>query len=247
MSQGTHGTADPKQVRMAAVQAALDQTPMTTARLWNPWPQVVDDSLDIKALQAPARRGEVPDIIADGTTFATLKPVHRAPLGQAAGLDGPVTEATFDQARAELKRRYVAAGRAKYRTLTDGNCTLLACCVIGMLADRPELLGPGVTVELVNIVDTTGGHGHAYVVIGRASGDVGKIGGYGPECFFVDPWYARQQAAPPGTRAVKDATSIYGDGTSPFWDLDFIAFIDDDTTPVVRLTFTSDELAKLGT
>ncbi|MEV8637427.1 hypothetical protein AB0395_37885 [Streptosporangium sp. NPDC051023] len=247
MSENTHGTADRKQARMAAVQAALGRTQMTTAKLWNPWTHVVEDGVDIKELQAPARRGEVPDIILDGQKFSDLKAVHLGPLGEAAGLGGPVTEATFDRARTELKKRYVAAGRAKYKTLASANCTLFACCVIGMFADQPELLGPGVKVELVNILDKTGGQGHAYVLVGRASGDVAQVGRYGTSCFFVDQWYARQQGSRPGTDGVKDATSIHGDGKSPFWDLDYIGFITDETVPAIRLTFTSDELAALGT
>ncbi|GAA3080973.1 hypothetical protein [Streptosporangium carneum] len=246
MSENTHGTVNLKQTQMAAVQAALDMTPLATAKVWNPWRHVVDSSLDVADLEAPAKRGEVPDIIADGKTFADLKAVQLGNLGAAAGLDGPVTGATFERARVELRKRYVAAGRAKYQTATSANCTLFACCVIGMFADRPDLLGPGVTVELVNILATVGGQGHAYVLVGRAPGDLHKIGTYGPSCFFVDQWYARQQAVKPGTNGVKDATSIHGDGTSPFWDLDFVGFITDDTKLAVRLTFTSDELAELG-
>ncbi|MCW2882030.1 MAG: hypothetical protein JWQ95_6130 [Sphaerisporangium sp.] len=243
MSETTH--ASPKQVRMSAVQAAIAKTKMATAKLWNPWPQVLGDDVDIRTLKVAAGGGSVPEIIPDGQRFSELKAVHLARMGTEAGLGEPVTEATFSEAREKLRHKYVATGRANYRGLVSANCTLFACCVIGMLADQPKLLGSGVKVELLNFLDTTGGGGHAYVVVGRAEGDVKKIGSYGPDCFFIDQWYARHQSSALGARGVKDATP--GQESNPFWDLDFYAFMDDETFPVVKLTFTSDDLLKLGT
>lgn len=242
MSQSTHTT--PKQARMAAVQTAIGKTKMTTAKLWNPWPQLLDDDVVIKRLEVAAGGGNVPEIIPDGQRFSDLKPVRLSVIGREAGLGGPVTESTFAEAREKIKSKYVATGRANYRGLASANCTLFACCVIGMLADQPKLLGSGVKVELINFRDTTGGAGHAYVVVGRAEGDVGDIKTYGSDCFFVDQWYARHKSGTPGVQGVKDA--VPGESPNPFWDLDFYAFMSDETSPVVKLTFTSDELPKLG-
>ncbi|GAA4200853.1 hypothetical protein GCM10022252_54690 [Streptosporangium oxazolinicum] len=242
MSQSTHAT--PKQIRMAAVQAAIAKTKMTTAKLWNPWPDVVDDTVDIKTLKAVAGGGNVPEIIPDGRRFSDLKPTHLTTLGTEAGLGGPVTQGTFDEARQKIKSKYVATGRANYRELANANCTLFACCVIGMLAAQPKLLGSGVKVELLNLLDTTGGGGHAYVVVGRAEGDVGDIETYGPDCFFIDQWYARHKSGTPGVQGVKDA--IPGESPNPFWDPGFHTFVSEGTSPAVKLTFTSDELSKLG-
>jgi hypothetical protein len=243
MSENTLATA--KQQRMAAVHQAIGNTTMPTAKVWNAWKRLLEDGVDIKTLEAVAKVGTVPNIIPDGRQFAAIKPVQLSRLGAEAGLDGPVTANTFGQAKLTLKNKYVRAGRAQYSTLDSGNCTLFACCVIGMLADQPRLLGPGVKVELVNIVDTTGGGGHAFVVVGRADGDINTLKSYGPDCFFIDVWYARQQLTDPGIRAVKDIV-VHDSANNPFWDLNFFAFMDDENTFTVLLTFTSDELPTLG-
>ncbi|MEO3808258.1 hypothetical protein ABGB17_04580 [Sphaerisporangium sp. B11E5] len=243
MSEQTIGTA--KQQRMAAVTAAVGKTSMVTAKVWNPWDHVMETGVTTAELQANAVRGLVPDIIHDSDTFASIKPVLRSHYGAEAGLDGPLTEANFAEAKAALRKKYVRAGCRQYKNLPSGNCTLFACCVIGMLADQPDLLGPGVKVELVNLVDRKGGEGHAYVMVNRAPGDVKVAKSHGPDCFFVDIWYARQQRTVPGTNAVKDITPV-DTSANPFWDFDFSAFIDEpENVPAVRLSFMSDELPKL--
>ncbi|GII78070.1 hypothetical protein Sru01_30520 [Sphaerisporangium rufum] len=242
MSEGPLGTA--KQTRMSAVQAAITNTKMAGAKLWNAWPQLIETGVKQAERSAPAGGGNVPEIIPDGRSFDQIKKVHLRTLGDAAGLGGPVTAGNLAEARRRLRDQYVAAGRANYKGLLGGNCTLFACCVIGMLADQPDLLGKGVKVEVLNLLDTTGGSGHAYVVVGRADGDVKDIKTYGPDCFFVDQWYARHRGTEPGVLAVKDATP--GEKGNRFWDFDFYAFIDDATIPALRLAFTSDELPGLG-
>ncbi|MFC6085893.1 hypothetical protein [Sphaerisporangium aureirubrum] len=243
MSENTLSTA--KQQRMAAVHAAIAATTMPRALVWNPWKHVAEDGVDLLALSAPAQRGTVPDTIPDNREFSAIKAVQLSQLGAEAGYDGPVTEHTFADAKQRLRSKYVAAGRARYANLASGNCTLFACCVIGMLADQPRLLGPGVRVELFNLADTTGGGGHAYVVIGRADGDFRNLKTYGPDSFFVDVWYARQQLSSPGVNAVKDIV-LHDTSNNPFWDLNFYSFMDDDNTFLLKHTFTSDELATLG-
>ncbi|MEU9889706.1 hypothetical protein [Sphaerisporangium sp. NPDC051011] len=244
MSENTHIVVRSKNDQMSAVHIAINKTKMATAKVWNPWTSVCESGVNIDSIKTAAGGGQVPEIIRDEQTISDIKPVVLRSLGSDLGFNEPVNQSTFEEARKRARNKYVSVGRANYRSLASGNCTLFACCVIGMLAAQPALLGPGVKVELLNLVDTEGGSGHAYVVVGRAEGDVKDIGGYGPDCFFIDQWYARQRRTDPGIRGVKDATQ--GVEGNPFWDPAFVPFISHNTTPRLMLTFTSDELSKLG-
>ncbi|WP_147269010.1 hypothetical protein [Sphaerisporangium album] len=242
MSQTTHNVVRSKQDRMTAVQTAINKTKMTTALVWNPWPGVMEQGVTTEAIKSPAKSGQVPEIIGEGQTLGDFMSPVLISFGSTLGLGGPVTQNTFDEARKRAKARYVTMGRTFYKEFASGNCTLFACAIIGMLSEQPKLLGPGVKVELLNLLNTEGGGGHAYVVVGRAAGDVNDVDTYGPDCFFVDQWYARQQGTQPGVQGVKDATP--GNGVNPFWDATFDRFIREATTRVM-LTFTSDELPQL--
>lgn len=234
--------ANAKQLRMAAVQEALKRTKMVTAKVWNPWPDgVADKDVDLAAITAPVGSSSVPEVLPDNQVFSELKRAQLISLGAAAGLGGAVTAENLAEAKKALRKKYVQVGRANYRSLESANCTLFACCVIGMLADQPNLLGRDVKVELLNLPDLGGG-GHAYVVVGRADGDYKNLKTYGQDCFVIDIWYARQQSKAPGTSPVKDLSP---DSDSPFWDLNFYAFLDDGYNFLHKYTFVSQELAEL--
>jgi hypothetical protein len=231
-----------KAQRMIAVREAIAKTAMPAAGLWNPWPSIVETGVSIDKLKAAAGGGKVPEVIPDGVTIDQIPTVRRILLGGVAKLGGAVTGDNIGEARSRLAKLYVQTGMANYAGLASGNCTLFACCVIGMLARQPAVLGPGVKVELFNL-DDGDGNGHAYVVVGRAGADVAKPEGYGPDCFFIDQWYARHRATQPGVIPVKDPAATQD---STFHDPEFFQFIFSAAAIRPVLAFTSDQLPKLG-
>lgn len=231
-----------KAQRMTAVQEAIAKTAMPAARLWNPWPSVLEPGVNIATLKAAAGGGKVTEIIPDSVTIDQIPGVRRILLGTVAKLGGKLDAGNIGEARNRLKKQYVQTGMANYADLASGNCTLFACCVIGMLAHQPAILGPGVKVELFNL-DDGDGNGHAYVVVGRAGADVAQPESYGPDCFFIDQWYARHRATPPGVIPVKDPAAV---PDSTFSDPEFFKFIFSAAAIRPMLAFTSDQLPQLG-
>ncbi|MBN6056814.1 hypothetical protein JYK22_33110, partial [Nonomuraea sp. RK-328] len=251
MSENPSHPANPRLERMQNVQAAIEKTKMATAKLWNPWETVVEVGVDINKIKTPAGGGQVPETIPLGRTFADYGGVKLKLLAKSVDVETP-TEQNFADIALKLKDKYVEVGRTNYRALTGANCTLFACCVIGMLANEPQLLGKGVKVELFSLIESTGASGHAYVVVGRADCDPQDVDNYGPDCFFIDVWYARQRRTEPGIRAVKAATQ---DNAAGFWDEHFIKDLIKSeglrakgikVTLVPKLLFTSGDLPTFG-
>ncbi|TMR90587.1 hypothetical protein [Nonomuraea basaltis] len=252
MTETTH-SGSTRVERMKRVQEAIDKTGMASALLWNPWKGLMENADDLDEIKTPAGGGQVPEIIPIGKTYQDYahSAVSRTKVTVAAKVD-VLTPQNFDQVVIKLKDRYVEVGRTNFADLKSANCTLFACCVIGMLATTPQLLGPGVRVELFSLVESTGGAGHAYVVVGRADCEVKDVDAYGADCFFIDVWYARHRCTTPGTFSVKPATP---DGAGQFWDEFFLReCIKNETakakgvkiTFVPKLSFTSDDLPTFG-
>jgi hypothetical protein len=227
---------------MAAVQLAIVKTKMPVAKLWNVWSSVLEGGVDVSALKTAAGGGKVTEVIPDSVTIDQIPNVRRILLGSVAKLGGPVTASNIGEARERLKKQYVQTGMANFAALPSGNCTLFACCVIGMLARQPDVLGPGVKVELFNI-DDGDGNGHAFIVVGRTGNAIAQATDYGLDCFFIDVWYARHRATAPGVIPVKDPTATTG---STLDDPAFFQFIFSAAAIRPVLAFTSDELPKLG-
>jgi hypothetical protein len=127
----------------------------------------------------------------------------------------------------------VAAGGARagvsIKDFPSGVCTMFACAALGHLARNPDLLDPGSVVELFKYEGDQGGH--AFIVVNRA-GTPDDVDSWGPQCYVIDPWYARHRITPPGTNAVKDMTA----GTA-FHDPAFVAFLKDANSRAVQVTF----------
>ncbi|NUW32998.1 hypothetical protein HTZ77_16365 [Nonomuraea sp. SMC257] len=251
MSESPSHSANPRMERMQRVQTAIEKTRMATAKLWNPWETVVEKGVEINKIKAPAGGGQVPETIPPSRAFTDYGSLKLRLLAKSVDIDTPTAQ-NFADIALKLKDKYVEVGRTNYRTLDSANCTLFACCVLGMLADDSRLLGKGVKVELFNLVESTGASGHAYVVVGRADGDPQDVDSYGHDCFFIDVWYARQRRTEPGTRSVKAATP---DDAAGFWDETFIKDLIKSeglrkkgvtVNLVPKLLFTSDDLTTFG-
>src|SRR5260370_37184741 len=176
---------------MEAVQGATEQTGLSTAKVWNPWTSVLDERVSTKDVVAAVGSVAVPDVIADGRTFTSLRGVEKIAFGSAARLDGPVTASNFGEARQRLRRAYLEVGAASYKKLAGANCTLFACSAIGLLADQVGLVPPGTVVELFNLLGASSGH--AYVVVNRTGGTTEDPATFGPDAFIIDQWYARHR------------------------------------------------------
>lgn len=243
MTETTH-QIDAKTQQMTAIQKMITGTGMATAKLWNAYPRIVEQGIDLRSIEAPATSTSVTvtEVLPDGQPFDRISKKRLIAAKYALSLPGFVTAENVADVRQRLRHRYVNTGAVNYIRLPSGNCTLFACCVIGMLAANPGLGGnPGPRVELFNVFDGVS-DSHNFVVVGRTGTDLDDLASYGPGCFFIDQWYARHRATKPGTQGVKDPAS---NGT--FSDQAFFDFIFSYTYKTSVLSFTWDELAPLAT
>ncbi|TDD59209.1 hypothetical protein [Actinomadura rubrisoli] len=232
---------------MKAIQDAIEGSKLATCKIWNLWEKVCEKGLEVSKVKASPGLTAAPLTIPESATFAKTKGLdlrkYKARYNELSGIKDAdalvdVTADNFDEVRVLLKKGYLQWGRTNYSGFTGGNCTYIAGITVGWLAENTKLLPEGVRVEQFNLAP--GGEGHAFVVVGRASGsDPAKPATWGEEWFLIDPWYSRQRVTRPGTNAVKDPVPG-GD----YYDKDFLAFIFDGTI-APGPAFTAEELATL--
>jgi hypothetical protein len=232
MSQGPEtGSGTPVKVTaMRAIQAALPKR-LKEGKIWNPWTVTVgEEGLDTARIQGQPESNSPPETIPDSATFDSIRPAMRKSYQ---GLYNQfkkirnddqmvvLTTGNLAEMRATLKIGYLQWGLVNYKSFTGGMCTNLAAVTVGWLAENTGLIPAGARVEQFNL--SSGGQGHAFVVIGRdKDSDPGMLPTWGPDWFIIDQWYARQRITSPGTNAVKDPTSA-----SEFHDANFMTFITD--------------------
>ncbi len=242
--------ASAKAKAMKAIQDAIDGSRLAGCKLWNPWEKVYEKGLEVSKIKATPGLTAAPLTIPETATYAGIKEKaaldlrkYKARFNELKGIKEDdklvdVTADNFDEVRLLLKKGYLEWGRTNYSGFTAGNCTYIAGVTVGWLAENTRLVPEGARVEQFNLAP--GGEGHAFVVIGRASGSTpGTISTWGADAFIVDQWYARQRVTAPGKYAVKDIVK-----GSDFYDEDFIAFITDGKI-APGPSFTAEELAKL--
>ncbi|GAA2698203.1 hypothetical protein [Nonomuraea recticatena] len=227
----------PKLTAMTAVNQSLQSTSLSRARIWNPFPSLAEGST--ATFSAPPELSpKVPEVIEDSRVFGTASRNEKIAAAAAAKncglLDGQLewstlTAPVFEQLRTRLKIDYLKHGAESIKDFSSGVCTMFACAALGHLARNHNLLDPGSVVELFKYDGGQGGH--AFIVVNRA-GTPDDVDSWGPQCYVIDPWYARHRITAPGTNAVKDMTA----GTA-FHDPAFVAFLKDANSRAVQVTF----------
>jgi len=143
---------------MERVQNAINQTGLGTAKVKNPWPTVMERGVTTEDILQPPKdyAGKVQEPIPFGVPLKNLRIAEKTKLASALGSE-KLAEANYSKALKKVTEDYVEASKANYRNLKNDNCTLFACCTIGMLAQNPKLLPEGIRVELFNLTESTGG------------------------------------------------------------------------------------------
>jgi hypothetical protein len=229
---------------MTRVNAALLQTDLNTAQVWNPFTSITEGGDPSGFLGTPGTDPRVPQVIDDTTTFTSLSTIkkstwqatarHNSLISKDAGPEA-FDEPVFERLRLALKLSYLQRGAESVRKFPGGNCTMFTCAAIGFLAENLGLLAPGTRIELFRYTD--GQSGHAFAVVDRVPGDANVTAGWGATCYVIDPWYARHRLQAPGTNPVKDMTA----GTA-FYDQAYVKFLNDAKSRISQVTFTYDEL-----
>jgi hypothetical protein len=219
------GPSGGKVAAMTALQQALAETRIATAKVWNPWAEVCETGIDRTEIQGTPGLTAAPQTIPEDQTFASFtgaqKRVYAGRMRQLAkDFELELTEDTLATAKLLMKTEYLQWGRANWKGFAGGNCTAFAGVTAGFLAENMKLVPSGATVEQFNLSE--GGQGHAFLVIGRdPSSKPGTPATWGDKCFIVDQWYARQRVSAPGKYAVKDSVG----STSDFSDEAFWKFL----------------------
>ncbi|GII93548.1 hypothetical protein [Sinosporangium siamense] len=231
-----------KLTAMTAINQALQNTRLHTAKIWNPFTSIAEGpTANFSA--PPGTDHKVPQLIADAKTFANATRGEKINFAGAAKNHGlldkelewnALTSPIFEQLRARLKTGYLKRGAESLGEFTSSVCTGFACAVLGHLALHNDLLDQGSVVELVNYDGLQGGH--AFVVVNRA-GTANDVDSWGPQCYTIDPWYARHRTTAPGSNPVKDMTP-----GSAFSDPQFNTFLKDADSRSVQVTFTHADL-----
>jgi hypothetical protein len=242
------GSGAAKAAAMKAIQEALPSSKLHECKISNLWTETVcEKGLDTAKVKGEVSLTAAPETIPDSATYDNLKLGARTSyaaryneLKNIKDADKLVKMSTDNLAemRATLKAGYLQWCRTNYPSFKGGNCTYIAGVTVGWLAGNTGLIPAGARVEQFNL--SSGGQGHAFVVIGRAKdSDPGKLASWGSDWFIIDQWYARQRVTPPGTKAVKDFTPA-----SDFYDSGFEKFI---TEGVITKgpSFTIEELISL--
>jgi hypothetical protein len=242
----TGGSA--KAAAMEAIQKALTSSRLNQCKIWNLWTATVcEKGLDTSKIKGTGSLQAAPVTIPESATYGSLKLGDRIAyasryneLTGEKDADKLVTMSPDNLAemRSVLKAGYLRWGRTNYGGFTGGNCTYIAGVTVGWLASNIGLIPTGARVEQFNL--SSGGQGHAFVVIGRdPDSRPGTLSSWGSNWFVIDPWYARQRFTPPGPYAVKDPAD-----TSGFYDQDFVTFITDGVL-TQGPAFTIEELLSL--
>jgi hypothetical protein len=225
------GSGTPARITaMRAIQEALPKK-LKEGKIWNPWAATVGEKgLDIAKIKGTPGQNSPPETIPDSATFDSIKSQKRITYqglyNQFKGIKDAdqmvtLTAGNLAEMRATIKIGYLKWGLVNYKSFTGGMCTNIAAVTVGWLADNTVLVPAGARVEQFNL--SSGGQGHAFVVIGRdEKSDPEKLPSWGPDWFIIDQWYARQRITSPGTNAVKDPATA-----SEFHDADFMTFITD--------------------
>ncbi|MEV4164630.1 hypothetical protein [Nonomuraea dietziae] len=226
-----------KLTAMTAINQSLQSTSLSSARVWNPFHSLAEGPTAAFSAR-PDLDPQVPQVIADAKTFANASRNEKITFAAAAKHSGlldkelewsALTAQVFEQLRTQLKIDYLKRGDESIKNFSSGVCTMFACAVLGHLARNHNLLDPGSVVELFKYEGDQGGH--AFIVVNR-QGTPDDVDSWGPQCYVIDPWYARHRITAPGTNAVKDMTA----GTA-FHDPAFVAFLKDANSRAVQVTF----------
>lgn len=164
----------------------------------------------------------VPDTIA---SLVSLGLVEKREFGLEKADEGSsvatMTEEDFQQERERRRRAYVRWGKDNLGTFVSGNCSYFAAVTVGLLAGESGLraLPEDAVVELFGFSSSDG---HAFLVVNRSGGVLGRPATWGAGAFVIDQWFARQRKGTPGSYAVKDVTGKEGD---KYYDAFFNTFI----------------------
>jgi hypothetical protein len=223
------GSGAAKAAAMKAIQEALPSSRLHECKIWNLWTDTVcEKGLDTAKVKGPTSLTAAPATIPDSATYDNLKIGDRTSyaaryneLKNIKDADKLVqlTDGNLADMRAVLKLGYLQWCRANYPSFKGGNCTYIAGVTVGWLAGNISFIPADALVEQFNL--SSGGQGHAFVVIGRATdSDPEKLVSWGSNWFIIDQWYARQRVTAPGTNAVKDPAPA-----GEFHDSGFMTFI----------------------
>jgi hypothetical protein len=227
---------------MTAINQSLQNTPLRNAGVWNPFPSIAEGATAAFSA-APGTDPKVPQVIPDTKTFANATRNEKITFAASAKHNGlldkdlewdALSSPVFEQLRTRLKIEYLKRGDESIGNFPSGVCTMFACAVLGHLARNHNLLDPGSVVELFKYEGDQGGH--AFTVVNR-QGTPDDVDSWGPQCYAVDPWYARHRSTAPGSNTVKDMTA----GTA-FFDQGFVAFLKDAKSRTAQVTFTHMDL-----
>lgn len=211
---------------MDAVQKLIADSRIVKALVWNPYEDLTRGNVEWKSIKAVPGEVTLPATIPDTIpSLASLKLVERRKFGLEKADEREavttMTEEDFQAERDRRKRAYVRWGKDQVGTFVSGNCSYFAAVTVGLLASEKglEVLPRDAVVELFGFSSSDG---HAFLVVNRNGGELGKPATWGPDAFVIDQWFARQRRGTPGSYAVKDVTGKAGD---KYFDAAFNAFI----------------------
>jgi hypothetical protein len=214
---------------MDLIEGVISKSRIRTAKLWNPYDDIVGDSAFKAKISAKSSGDGPPDLIPD-VAFKNLSTIQLRSWGLEVRDTSGGTTVTEDVFLGERDRRrvsYVQWGAKWLKIFTSGNCSIFASVTLALLASDDVLtqLPSGIVIEQMNFASSDG---HAFLVVNRSGGKTNEKGqlcdptSWGPDAFVVDAWYANQLQTSPGKNAVKNITGKSGDA---YYDETFLNFL----------------------